>query len=84
MAIGLSWEEAGLGMGYNKSVNALQRQAQAIIDDKDAHIVRLQRELAVMRAENADLRAQVEGHNLDHNFSLLQSRIDRDVELDRH
>ena len=81
--IGLTHVEAGLCMGFNRNFESLRATAQSIINDKDAHIMRLQRELAVLHAENADLRARVERDNLEHNFSLLQSRIDRDIELDR-
>lgn len=71
MAIGLTWEEAGLAMGYNKSVNALQRQAQAIIDEKDAEIIRLRRVNAALKARVDEL----ESESLDRKRALLRLHV---------
>lgn len=74
--IGLSYEEAGLCMGFNKNLDQLQCTAQAIIDDKDAEIIRLRRELSILRAQNTELQAQVEDGNLEQNMRILAQRID--------
>ena len=62
-------------MGFNKSVERLRRGAQSIIDQKDATIIRLQREIAILRAENADLRVQLGDANLAENMRILRNRI---------
>jgi len=70
MAIGLTWEEAGLAMGYNRSVDALQRTAQAIIDDKDREIIKLRR-------ANAQLQSRVdelENESLDRKMAMIRKR----------
>lgn len=71
MSVGITEVEFGLARGYNRSLDALQAQAQSIIDDKDREIIRLRRQLAAANARVAELEAE----SLDRKRALLRRRV---------